>query len=150
LKEGEVYNVAFNTLPYNLAIFIIVIAIQVFYQILKRINRKLFHFPAPAFVVFILDSDFCRWIQPPEVLLSRAGIQPGLRVLETGCSSGGYNTFTSLPKNPYQHRALPEVRRMPKPKGGLAVSELLLDPDYPLWSSTIRKKHPACSSIPGP
>jgi ubiquinone/menaquinone biosynthesis C-methylase UbiE len=47
--------------------------------------------------------------------------------------------ITVLPEIPDQKRALAEVRRVLKPEGILAVSELLLDPDYPLRSATIRK-----------
>lgn len=45
---------------------------------------------------------------------------------------------TVLPEIPDQARALAEVWRVLKPGGILAVSELLLDPDYPLRSTTVR------------
>ena len=65
------------------------------YQVLIRIIRKLFHFPAPAFIGFFLDSDCRRIMQPAEEFIQAAGIQPGTRVLEIGCGSGAYTTFVA-------------------------------------------------------
>ena len=45
---------------------------------------------------------------------------------------------TVLPEIPNQRRALAEVIRVLKPGGILAVSEFLVDPDYPLRSTTVR------------
>lgn len=46
---------------------------------------------------------------------------------------------TVLPEIPDQHRALIEVARVLKPTGILAVTEFLVDPDYPLCSETIQR-----------
>lgn len=171
------------------------------YQILIRIIRKLFHFPAPAFIGFFLDSDRRRLMQPADDFIRAAGIQPGMHVLEIGCGSGAFTTYvaravgpegkvkaldiqpamldqlqnkltrqefrdiqnitlhqasadelpfgnaeldlvyliTVLPEIPDQARALGEIKRVLKPGGILAVAELLLDPDYPLKKTTIRR-----------
>ena len=45
---------------------------------------------------------------------------------------------TVLQEIPDKKRALKEVRRVLKPKGILAVTEFLPDPDYPLKSTTIK------------
>ena len=45
---------------------------------------------------------------------------------------------TVLPEIPDRGRALREIRRVLKASGILAVTELLLDPDYPLRSTTIK------------
>ncbi len=44
--------------------------------------------------------------------------------------------ITVLPEIPDQARALHEISRVLKPRGILAVGELLIDPDYPLKSTT--------------
>jgi len=68
--------------------------------ILIRIVRKLFHFPAPAFIGIFLDSDLRRGMQPAEDFIRAAGIQPGMRILEIGCGSGAYTTFTARAVGP--------------------------------------------------
>ena len=170
------------------------------WQVLLRIIRKLFHFPAPAFIGIFLDSNRRRVLQPAEDFIQAAGIKPGMHVLEIGCGSGAFTTFvaravgpggkvealdiqpamlaqveqklkksayhdiqniilhqasayelpfadaeldlvyliTVLPEIPDQAKGLAEIHRVLKPGGILAVAELLLDPDYPLKSTTIR------------
>jgi len=48
------------------------------------------------------------------------------------------NMVTVLPEIPDRNRALAEVRRVLKPGGFLAVTELFPDPDYPWKSTTIK------------
>ncbi len=60
------------------------------YQILMRLGRKLWHFPAPAFIGGFLDSDLRRALQPAAAVILRSGIEPGNTVLEIGCGSGAY------------------------------------------------------------
>jgi ubiquinone/menaquinone biosynthesis C-methylase UbiE len=47
--------------------------------------------------------------------------------------------ITVLPEIPDQDRALAEIKRVLKVGGVLAVGELLIDPDYPLKATTIRR-----------
>ena len=179
----------------------ILVGVLFLYQIVVRIVRRVFPFPAPAFIGYALDTDARRWMQPAGALVERSGIREGMRVLEVGCGSGAYTTFvaravgargevhaldiqpamlaqlarklqqqahrdienirlhegsayelpfepasldlvymvTVLPEIPDQERALAEVRRVLKPGGILAVTEFLVDPDYPLRSTTVKR-----------
>jgi ubiquinone/menaquinone biosynthesis C-methylase UbiE len=167
----------------------------------SRLARRWIHVPVPAFLGPFLDSRIRRWMQPPERVIARSGLRPGMRILEIGCGSGAYtvlaartvgprgevvaldvqqgmldqltaklrrpenadianvttmlgdaedlpfpdNMFdlvmlvTALPEIPDQARALGEIRRVLQPKGVLAVTEFLPDPDYPLATTTIRR-----------
>jgi len=170
------------------------------WQIIIRVGRKLFHFPAPAFIGRFLDSDLRRTLQPPDKLIQRSGIKKGMHVLEIGCGSGAFTTFVakavgekgkvyaldiqpemlkqlekklSKPENrgikniklildsayelpfsndsldlvylitvleeiPDRKKALQEIKRVLRRGGILAVTELLLDPDYSLKSTTVK------------
>ncbi len=70
------------------------------YQILIRIIRRIFHFPAPAFIGIFLDSDRRRVLQPAEDFIQVAGITAGMRVLEIGCGSGAFTTFVARAVGP--------------------------------------------------
>jgi ubiquinone/menaquinone biosynthesis C-methylase UbiE len=65
-----------------------------------RVFRKLVHFPAPAFIGHFLDSNLRRKVQPPDKLIARSGIKPGMKVLEVGCGSGAYTTFVARAVGP--------------------------------------------------
>lgn len=183
-----------------ITIILVIIGIFILWQIVIRIARRYFNFPAPAFIGRFLDSGYRRRIQPPSKLISRSGIKDGMKVLEVGCGSGAFTTFvamavgvkgevfaldiqrdmlkqlekklskkenqdiknikliegdahnlpfdddsfdlvytvTVLQEIPDKNKALHEIKRVLKPGGILAVTELLPDPDYPLKSTTIR------------
>lgn len=89
-----------NMLPYLSKLIIIFLGIVFAWLTLTRIFRKFFHFPAPAFLGYFLDSNYRRRIQPPDPLIHRSGIQPGMRVLEIGCGSGAYTTFVARAVGP--------------------------------------------------
>jgi len=78
-----------------LQIILIIIGIIIGWLILTRIARRIFKFPAPAFIGFFLDSNYRRRIQPPTQIIERSGIKKGDRVLEIGCGSGAYTTFVA-------------------------------------------------------
>ena len=79
-----------------------VLAAFIIYQILIRLIRKVFHFPAPAFIGRFLDSNIRRAMQPPAALIRRSGIKPGMRVLEIGCGSGAYTLENSTGGGSYR------------------------------------------------
>ncbi len=83
-----------------LQVIIYILGFLLAYQILIRVIRKLFHFPAPAFIGKFLDSDRRRKIQPPADFIQTAGIKPGMHVLEIGCGSGAFTTFVARAVGP--------------------------------------------------
>jgi ubiquinone/menaquinone biosynthesis C-methylase UbiE len=181
--------------------FLNVLGIFALYQIALRLARKVWRVPAPAFIGYLLDSDYRRMLQPPDQIVARSGAQPGMKVLEIGCGSGAYTTFfaravapegevaaldiqaamlaqlaaklakpenqdihnivlheasayelpfedntldlvymiTVFPEIPDRDRTLVEVMRVLKPGGLLAITEWILDPDYPLMSTTVKE-----------
>lgn len=73
----------------------IVLGAILLYQALIRIIRKVYRFPAPAFIGQFLDSDVRRWLQPPDKLIERSGIKRGMTVMDLGCGSGAFTTFVA-------------------------------------------------------
>jgi len=69
------------------------VGIFTLWQVVIRVARKVWHFPAPAFIGFFLDSDYRRTLQPPDQIVTRSGAKPGMKVLEIGCGSGAYTPF---------------------------------------------------------
>ena len=76
-------------------IVLIVFVVLLAYIILLRIVRKLWHFPAPAFIGRGLDSNIRRLLQSPSLLVQRSGIKSGMNVLEIGCGSGAFTVYTA-------------------------------------------------------
>lgn len=76
-------------------ILLLVLGGFLLYQVVIRVFRKLFHFPAPAFMGRLLDSGARRKLQPPHKVIQRSGIKPGMSVLELGCGSGAFTTFVA-------------------------------------------------------
>jgi len=183
-----------------LIVILCILAFPILWLSVAKLVRKLFRFPAPAFIGRLLDSGYRRRIQPPEQLIERSGIKKGMSVLDLGCGSGAFTPFIarvvgqkgrvyaldvqadmlkqlenklSRPENkdiknikliegnayelpfedgsidlvnmvtvlqeiPDRNRALQEVKRVLKPGGFLAVTELFPDPDYPWKSTTVK------------
>jgi len=61
-----------------------------FIQVVMRIIRRYRHFPAPPFISALLDSPLRRAANPPREQVDRAGIQPGMTVLELGPGPGAF------------------------------------------------------------
>ncbi|MDP3093265.1 MAG: class I SAM-dependent methyltransferase [bacterium] len=76
-------------------ILLIILVVFIGWQILIRVFRKLFHFPAPAFIGRFLDSNYRRKAQPPDKLIERSGIRKGMKVLDLGCGNGAFTTFVA-------------------------------------------------------
>ncbi len=94
LTVGDInYNLVIVMAALN--IILIALGVVFLYQVLIRIIRKLWHFPAPAFIGRFLDSDLRRWMQPPDKLIERSGIKSGMVVMELGCGSGSFTTFVA-------------------------------------------------------
>ncbi|MCC6147650.1 MAG: methyltransferase domain-containing protein [Anaerolineaceae bacterium] len=69
-----------------------ILQIFIVYQVVLRLLRRYFKFPAPAFIGKLLDSDIRRRTQPADLLVERSGARAGMRILEIGCGSGAYTT----------------------------------------------------------
>ncbi len=170
------------------------------YQVILRLIRRNWHFPAPAFITFFLNSPMRGVMQNPKQVMRRSAIGTGKRVLEIGCGGGFFlphaahavgeggkvygldvsaamlgrcrRFLAKFPRNvqervelvqksayelpfedgsldvvyfvcvlmeiPDPQRCLAEVKRVLKPGGIAAVSELLVDPDYPGRKATLR------------
>ncbi len=80
----------------TLKIVLIVFGAIILYLVLIRIFKKLYHFPAPAFIGRFLDSDVRRWAQSPAKMIERSGIKPGMTVLDLGCGSGAFTPFVAM------------------------------------------------------
>ena len=76
-------------------VILIIIGALILYLILMHIVRKFWHFPAPALIGKFLDSDLRRWCQPPDKIIERSGIKPGMTVMDLGCGSGAYTNFAA-------------------------------------------------------
>jgi ubiquinone/menaquinone biosynthesis C-methylase UbiE len=80
-------------------ILIILSALSV-YQVLLRLVRKRWHFPAPAITGWFLGSRLRAWMQSPMRLAERTGAQPGMVTLEIGCGSGAFTTAVARAVGP--------------------------------------------------
>jgi len=76
-----------------LKVILIILGAILLYLVLSRLIKKLYRLPAPAFIGRFLDSDFRRRLQPPEKIIERSGIKPGMTVMELGCGSGAFTPF---------------------------------------------------------
>lgn len=75
-----------------LIVILVLIALHILWLTLAKLVRKLYPFPAPAFIGRLLDSGYRRWLQPPAQVIQRSGIKEGMTVLELGCGPGTFTT----------------------------------------------------------
>lgn len=78
-----------------LKVILIVLGAILLWLALVRVFRKLYHFPAPPFIGWFLDSSIRRCVQPPDKIIERSGIKPGMTVIDLGCGSGAFTTFVA-------------------------------------------------------
>ena len=78
-----------------LIVILCILAFPILWLTLAKVVRKMFRFPAPAFIGHLLDSGYRRRIQPPAQLIERSGIKKGMRVLDLGCGSGAFTPFVA-------------------------------------------------------
>jgi len=78
-----------------LKVILIVLGAILLWLALVRVFRKLYHFPAPAFIGRFLDSDVRRRLQPPDKIIERSGVKPGMIVVDLGCGSGAFTPFVA-------------------------------------------------------
>jgi ubiquinone/menaquinone biosynthesis C-methylase UbiE len=76
-----------------LKIILIILGATILWLILVHPIKKFRHHPAPSFIGRFLDSNFRRWLQPPDKVIERSGIKPGMIVMELGCGSGAFTPF---------------------------------------------------------
>ena len=82
-----------DILRIGLIILLCILAFPIFWITIAKVVRKLYHFPAPAFIGRFLDSGYRRKIQPPSQMIERSGIENGMQVLDLGCGSGAFTPF---------------------------------------------------------
>jgi ubiquinone/menaquinone biosynthesis C-methylase UbiE len=78
-----------------LKVILIVLGAILLYQVLIRVVRKSYHFPAPPFIGWFLDSSIRHCVQPPDKIIERSGIKPGMTVVDLSCGSGAFTTFVA-------------------------------------------------------
>ena len=78
-----------------LKVILIVIGAIILIQALVRIIRKRWHFPAPSIIGRFLDSNLRRRLQPPDKIIERSGIKPGMTVIDLGCGSGALTALVA-------------------------------------------------------
>jgi ubiquinone/menaquinone biosynthesis C-methylase UbiE len=82
-----------------LIVILAILAFVILWLSLAKLVRKMFRFPAPAFIGRLLDSGYRRRVQPPEQLIERSGIKKGMHVLDLGCGSGAFTLFIARTVN---------------------------------------------------
>jgi ubiquinone/menaquinone biosynthesis C-methylase UbiE len=82
-----------------LIVILAILAFVILWLSLAKLVRKMFRFPAPAFIGRLLDSGYRRRVQPPEQLIERSGIKKGMHVLDLGCVSGAFTLFIARTVN---------------------------------------------------
>ncbi|WP_414470184.1 class I SAM-dependent methyltransferase [Methanobacterium sp. ACI-7] len=78
-----------------ITVLLFIPGIFIFLWILLSIVGRIRPFPVPFFMGKYLDSNYRRFIQPPDKLIKRSGIKEGMCVLEIGCGSGAFTNYVA-------------------------------------------------------
>lgn len=71
--------------------FLVLLSLFIIIQIILRVIRKHYHFPAPAFTTRLIDNPIRRrFIQRPKIIAERMQLEPGMVVVEIGPGKGSY------------------------------------------------------------
>lgn len=65
------------------------------YQVVLRLVRRNWHFPAPSIITVFLNSRLRAKMQDPVRLIERSGIKPGDHVLEIDCGGGFFLPYAA-------------------------------------------------------
>jgi SAM-dependent methyltransferase len=76
-----------------LIVILVILVFAILWLSLAKLIKKMFRFPAPAFIGRLLDSGYRRRVQPPSQLIERSGVKKGMQVLDLGCGSGAFTPF---------------------------------------------------------
>jgi SAM-dependent methyltransferase len=60
---------------------------------LLRIIDKRHRSPVPSFVGWFLNSKVRYWVQTPDTVIRRSGVEQSMTVLDLGCGSGAFTTL---------------------------------------------------------
>jgi ubiquinone/menaquinone biosynthesis C-methylase UbiE len=73
------------------AVLYLFIGFLFLFQVVFRVARRWLKFPTPAFMTLIIDNPFRRrFIQSPDTIADRMGLEPGMTVVEVGPGKGSY------------------------------------------------------------
>lgn len=71
--------------------FLVLLTLFFLHLVVLRIIRHLINFPAPAWVVYLIDNPFRRrFVQNPETIADRMDLSPGMTVMDIGAGKGSY------------------------------------------------------------
>ncbi|PNX52911.1 MAG: hypothetical protein BV458_07215 [Thermoplasmata archaeon M9B2D] len=82
---------------------LIVIVILLYIFVILKVIRRVWHFPAPAFIGRGLNSRPRKRIQPPRMLVEALGLRPGAIVAEIGCGPGTFTIDVAKAVSPNGH-----------------------------------------------
>src|SRR5512133_3704245 len=78
----------------------VLLIVFVLWQVVLRLLRRRFKFPAPAFISVFLNSRVRRALQPPADVVGWMDIRPGMQVLELGPGPGTFTVEAALRAGP--------------------------------------------------
>jgi len=72
-------------------VFYLFVGFLFLFQVAFRVARRWLKFPTPGFMTLIIDNPLRRrFVQSPDTVAERMGLEPGMTVLEVGPGKGSY------------------------------------------------------------